>query len=129
MSTQEARTRANKAWRERTGKKLVQAYLHTDVIARLDKLVEERGAKGRAAVLAELIEQAVQPAPPQSAPAPALKVIDRQADTDQCECATSTGGRCRNATVAIIKAVVNGQLGEYGTCKRHIRVFQPYSEA
>jgi hypothetical protein len=127
MSTQEARTRANKAWRERTGKKLVQAYLHADTNAQLDELVAERGATGRAAVLAELIGQAVEPTP-RSAPAQALKVTDRQPDTRRCECVTSTGGRCRNATVAILKAVVAGRLGEYGTCKRHIRVFQPYSK-
>jgi hypothetical protein len=127
MATSEARTRANKTWRERTGKKLVQAYLHADTVEQLDKLVKERGATGRAAVLTDLIGQAVEPTPPRSAPAP--QIVERQPDTRRCECATTSGGRCRNATVAILKAVVAGQLGEYGTCKRHIRVFQPYSKA
>ncbi len=126
MATTEARTRANRAWRERTGKKLVQAYLHADAVEQLDRLVKERGATGRAAVLTDLIGQAVEPA---SRSAPAPQIVERQADTDQCECATRSGGRCRKATTVIIKAVVNGWLGEYGTCKRHIRVFQPYSKA
>jgi hypothetical protein len=56
VTTSEAHTRANRTWRERTGLKLVQAYLHTDIVERLDSLVSERKATGRAAVLAELIE-------------------------------------------------------------------------
>ena len=58
MSTREARTRATAAWRERTGLKLIQAYLHVDTVTRLDELVAERGAPGRGALLATLINAA-----------------------------------------------------------------------
>ena len=71
MSTKQARTRATAAWRARTGAKLVQAYLHTDIIEKLDRLVLDRGATGRAAVLADLIEQATsQRQEPDTKPAP-----------------------------------------------------------
>jgi len=123
MATSEARTRATRTWRERTGLKLVQAYLHADTVAQLDKLVQVRGVKGRAAVLADLIKQAAQPTPP-SVP----KVVVRLPDTDRCECATTSGGRCRFRTASIIKAVVDGQIAEYGSCKRHVRYFKPYGK-
>lgn len=123
MSTSEARARANRAWRERTGLKLVQAYLHADTVKQLDKLVKERGATGRATVLADLIEQAALPAP-QAVPAP--DVVDRQPDTGRCECGTASGDRCRNKTTSIIKAAVDGRIAEYGSCKRHVRDFRPH---
>lgn len=124
MSTTKARTRATATWRKRTNKRLIQAYLHADTVEQLDKLVTERGATGRAAVLAQLIEQAARPAP-QSAPAP--ETVDQQPDTQRCECRTSNGGRCRNKTTAVVKAVVGNQIAEYGSCKRHVQYFRPYS--
>jgi hypothetical protein len=127
MATTAARSRATRTWRERTGLKLVQAYLHADTVEQLDRLVKERGATGRAAVLVTLIEQAVQPAR-KVAPASALKTIDREPDAERCECATSNGGRCRNHTTSVIKAVVDGQIAEYGSCKRHVRYFKPYGK-
>lgn len=70
MSTKEARTRATAAWRARKQEKLIQAYLHTDIVSRLDALVQERGATGRAAVLADLIESACTPKPDKPEPKP-----------------------------------------------------------
>lgn len=70
MSTKQARTRATAAWRARTGAKLVQAYLHTDIIEKLDRLVLDRGATGRAAVLADLIREASQHQEQDTKPAP-----------------------------------------------------------
>ncbi len=124
MSTIEARTRANRTWRERTGLKLVQAYLHADTVEQLDRLVEERGATGRAAVLTQLIEQTVELA---SRSAPAPRIVEKQPDTQRCECRTSSDGRCRNKTASVIKAVVDGRIAEYGSCKRHVRDFRPHN--
>lgn len=140
MSTKEARTRATRRWRARTDQKLIQAYLHVDTIAALDRLVAERSATGRAAVLAELIEQATREAqePPQAVDSPsegnALAApslpsavgetspqrLEREPDT-RCESRTSAGGRCRNQTAVIVKVRVGGQLGEFGACKLHAR--------
>jgi len=56
MSTREGQLRANKAWRDRTGLQLVQAWLPKNVVCRLDLMVAGTGARGRAAVLTRLIE-------------------------------------------------------------------------
>jgi hypothetical protein len=58
VTTKEAQLRANQAWRERTGLQLVQAWLPTRVVQRLDQLVTVTGARGRASVLTKLIEDA-----------------------------------------------------------------------
>lgn len=63
MRSKEAQLRSNKAWRERNGLKLVQAWLPKAVVGRLDWLVSRSGARGRAALLSKLIEDA--PAPPE----------------------------------------------------------------
>jgi hypothetical protein len=79
MSTKEARTRANAAWRSRTPTKPVQIYLHPDTLAKLDILVAERGAPGRAAVVADLIEAAAEAhqRPPEPAPVQASPIQPR----------------------------------------------------
>lgn len=61
MTKKEAQVRANKAWRERTGLKLVQAWLPKTVVERLDQIVKATGARGRAGALAQLIEAAPTP--------------------------------------------------------------------
>ncbi len=58
MTTKAAQLRVNQAWRERTGLQLVQAWLPKRVVQRLDQLVTVTGARGRAGVLTELIEDA-----------------------------------------------------------------------
>lgn len=58
MTTKEAQVRANKAWRDRTGLKLVQAWLPKDVVDRLDRIVADTGVRGRAAALTRLIDGA-----------------------------------------------------------------------
>lgn len=61
MVTKEAQLRANQAWRERTGLQLVQAWLPKPVVHRLDRIVTDTGARGRAGVLVKLIEDASVP--------------------------------------------------------------------
>ena len=61
MTTKEAQLRANKAWRDRTGLKLVQAWLPKTIVDRLDQIVAGTGARGRAAALARLIDGASEP--------------------------------------------------------------------
>ena len=77
MSTKQARTRATAAWRARTGAKLVQAYLHTDTLVKLDAMVKARGASGRAAVLTELIEATREPLSASARPVPAVSTPTR----------------------------------------------------
>ncbi len=82
-----------------------------DVLSRLGRLEAER------------------PAEHAKTDEPAPEVVDRQPDTQRCECGTASGGRCRNKTTSLTKAVVEGRIGEYGSCKRHVRDFKPYSKA
>ena len=58
----DAQLRANKAWRDRTGLQLVQAWLPKGVVDRLDQIVKDTGARGRAAALTMLIDGASPPA-------------------------------------------------------------------
>lgn len=58
MSTKEARTRATRRWRQRSQQKLVQVYLHTDIVTKLDDLVTTENASGRAALISQLIQNA-----------------------------------------------------------------------
>ncbi|MGV0951871.1 MAG: hypothetical protein ACOYB3_14475 [Azonexus sp.] len=63
MTTKKMQLRANQAWRERTGLQLVQAWLPKPVVHRLDRIVTDTGARGRAGVLAKLIKDASVPDP------------------------------------------------------------------
>lgn len=64
MTTKAARLRANKSWRTRTGLKLVQAWLPLSVVERLDRIARANGARGRAALLIQLIQSAPAPGEP-----------------------------------------------------------------
>ncbi|AWN17754.1 hypothetical protein [Salinisphaera sp. LB1] len=55
-------TRAQKRWRENSGKKRIEVYLPVDTLAMLDGLASERGLS-RAGVIAQLISDQRQAAP------------------------------------------------------------------
>lgn len=58
-----ARAQDQKRWRERSGKKPVQVYLHAETLAQLDALAAER-EQSRAEIIADLIGEAAPAAAP-----------------------------------------------------------------
>lgn len=57
MAKANAKAKYQAKWRETSGKRKVEAYLHAETVARLDEIAADRG-QSRAAVIAELIDAA-----------------------------------------------------------------------
>ncbi len=137
-------------WRQKTkdqGRKQIACWLDGETHQSLQILIQENNLRGIADAMRLLVasHQAVQE-PPQLAQTLEVNqdkpstldattqprqdvpaIIDRQPDTKRCECRTSAGGRCRNKTAEIVKARVDGGIGEFGSCKRHVLYFEPWS--
>ena len=127
MATKEARTRATQRWRQRTQQKLVQVYLHTDIVAKLDRLVTEAKASGRAAVVARLVQDAAKclhtdtPDTQQSGD-PWLDLDDTPEiprTDERCMVSTTRGARCKSKGVAWRRVEIDGHRWLALVCKVH----------
>ncbi len=135
-----------KKWRKKTqaqGRKQIARWLDGDTYQALQALIQAYNLRGMGEAIRLLVDshQAAQTSvqgrdsedlgqsnQTQAEPGQAASALqERTPDTQRCECRTSTGRRCRNKTTVIIKVRVNGGIGEFGSCKRHVRDFEPYS--
>lgn len=119
----EARTRATRQWRERTQQKLVQVYLHADTVAKLDQLVSEEDASGRAAVIGRLINSAVVSLDSESNKdaETTTELVELPRHDDRCMAMTTRGPRCRSKGVWWRPVVIDGNRWDALVCKTHQR--------
>lgn len=127
MSTKTARTRATQRWRERTQQKLVQVYLHTDIVAKLDQVVTAENASGRAEVIARLVQDAASCL--HTDMAESKQSHDPWIDPDdppeiprtdeRCMASTTRGHRCKGKGVWWRRIELQGHPWQALVCKRH----------